>query len=165
MGVHGGYNEAINGTVLAPAALCQVENGTFMENGGVVALSEQEQRVLDEIENALYQEDPDFGKNVGSIQRGGAFVKVVALLILGLVLLVGGIALSQLSLWFVVMSVAGFVVMVAAGVIGLRGDRSSNLAMGDRSDKAAKKQRKARKSSLSSRPGGVEENFRRRFER
>ena len=165
MGVHGGYNEAINGTVLVPAALCQVENGTFMENGGVVALSEQEQRVLDEIENALYQEDPDFGKNVGSIQRGGAFVKVVALLILGLVLLVGGIALSPLSLWFVVMSVAGFLVMFAAGVIGLRGDRSSKLAMGDRSDKSAKKQRKARKSSLGSRSGGMEENFRRRFER
>ena len=160
MGVHGGYNEVINGTVLAPVALCQVENGTFMENGGVVALSEQEQRVLDEIENALYQEDPDFGKNVGSIQRGGAFVKVVALLILG-----GGIALSQLSLWFVVMSVAGFLVMFAAGVIGLRGDRSSKLEMGDRSDKSAKKQRKARKSSLGSRSGGMEENFRRRFER
>ncbi|MEJ4113320.1 DUF3040 domain-containing protein [Corynebacterium kroppenstedtii] len=160
------YAEGVYGTVIAPVTLSGVENSIFAENGGVVALSEQEQRTLDEIENALYQEDPDFGKNVGSIQGGGVAVKVVALLILGLALLVGGMALSQISLWFVAMSVAGFLVMFGAGVICLRGRHVISIARANGvSGRGTKSAWSGHYSSQVKQSGGMEENFRRRFER
>ena len=60
-------------------------------------LSEHEQRMLDQIESALYAEDPKFASTV----RGGRMraassrrrLQAVALFVLGLVLLIAGVAL------------------------------------------------------------------------
>ncbi|NUP29404.1 MAG: DUF3040 domain-containing protein, partial [Nocardia sp.] len=60
-------------------------------------LSEHEQRMLEQIESALYAEDPKFASSV----RGGRLrttssrrrLQAAALFVLGLVLLVAGIAL------------------------------------------------------------------------
>lgn len=128
-----------------------------------MSLSEQEQRALREIEQALMADDPKFGKSVtgeNTLAGGGLTLRGIALFVVGLVLLVAGVALSQQTLWFSVLGVVGFLVMFGSGVWMLRGGGGSN------------------KISLSSRGGGVpsgpsggsslgdkmEENFRRRFE-
>ena len=83
-------------------------------------LSEHEQRLLDQIERALYAEDPKFVSTV----RGGRLrrptrrrrLQGVAVFALGLVLLVVGVAVR--ALWiadsFPVLSVIGFLVMLPA---------------------------------------------------
>ena len=81
-------------------------------------LSEHEQRLLDQIERALYAEDPKFASTVRSTDlrthmrrrlRRAAF-----LLGLGFVLLVAGLPAQQ-----PIISVIGFVVMLAALLLAL----------------------------------------------
>lgn len=80
-------------------------------------LSEHEQRLLDQIERALYAEDPKFATTVRSSDlrthmrrrlRRAAFVLVV-----GVVLLVLGLSTSP------AVGIAGFAVMVIALLLGL----------------------------------------------
>ena len=130
-----------------------------------MSLSEQEQRTLREIEESLLADDPKFGASVSEPTSfggsGGAVtLRGIALVVVGLCMLIGGVALAQQSLWFIVLSIAGFLVMFAAGVWMLRGDGSGHSVQGHYSGARAKKS--------ASRSGGVsgklEENFRRRFE-
>ena len=90
-----------------------------------MSLSEQEQRALREIEQSLLAEDPRFGASVsggpGLDASPVLVLRGVALGVLGLVMLVGGVALAQVSLWFIALSVAGFLLMFGAGVWVLRG--------------------------------------------
>lgn len=91
-----------------------------------MSLSEQEQRALREIEQALMADDPKFGKAVASnngLAGGGFTLRGIALFVLGLVLLVAGVALSQQTLWFVALGIIGFLVMFGSGVWMLRGGR------------------------------------------
>ena len=127
----------------------------------IVSLSEQEQRALREIEQALMADDPKFGRAVvgdNGFGGGGLTLRGVALFVLGLVLLIAGVALSQQTLWFVVLGVFGFLVMFGSGVWMLRGKGSGKSAPSVRSGRSTAK------------PGGnslgdkMEENFRRRFE-
>jgi hypothetical protein len=83
-----------------------------------VPLSEHEQRLLDQIERALYAEDPKFASTVRSTDlrthmrrrlRRAAF-----LLGLGFVLLVAGLPAQQ-----PIISVVGFVVMLVALLLAL----------------------------------------------
>lgn len=82
-------------------------------------LSEHEQRMLDQIESALYAEDPKFASTV----RGGRMraassrrrLQAVALFVLGLVLLIAGVALPIKPGGFPVISLIGFIVMFGAG--------------------------------------------------
>ncbi|WP_257158545.1 DUF3040 domain-containing protein [Corynebacterium cystitidis] len=129
-----------------------------------MALSEQEQRALREIEQSLLADDPKFGAQVSgssSFGDGPATGKItlrgVALVVVGLVLLVIGVALAQVSLWFIALSVLGFFVMLGAGVWILRtpNDGASSV------NRSAQKAKAPRKDGVSSR---MEENFRRRFE-
>lgn len=135
-----------------------------------MSLSEQEQRALREIERSLLADDPKFGASVSESSSsfggdgGGAItLRGVALVVLGLVVMIGGVALAQQSLWFVALSVLGFLLMFGAGVWMLRGDSSSS-----KSNKSARSSKKSNKQRSSSKQGGVsskmEENFRRRFE-
>jgi predicted tellurium resistance membrane protein TerC len=81
-----------------------------------VPLSEHEQRLLDQIERALYAEDPKFATTVRStdlrtharrrVRRAGVLFGI------GFVLLLAGVTNP-------VIGIAGFVVMLAALVIGL----------------------------------------------
>ena len=75
-------------------------------------LSEHEQRLLDEIEQALYAEDPKFASSVRAARRHRRFRSSVLLGILGV--LVGlGLVLVGLLANVVAVSVVGFVLLVA----------------------------------------------------
>ena len=88
-------------------------------------LSEHEQRLLDQIERALYAEDPKFVSTV----RGGRLRKPtrrrrlqgVAVFALGLVLLILGLAVRALYIAgsFPIVSVIGFLVMLAGAVMAV----------------------------------------------
>ncbi len=78
-------------------------------------LSDHEQRMLDQIESALYAEDPKFASSV----RGGGFraptarrrLQGAALFIIGLGMLVSGVAFKETMIGsFPILSVFGFVV-------------------------------------------------------
>ena len=78
---------------------------------------------------------------------------------LGLVLLVGGVALSQQNLWFVTISVVGFLLMFGAAMWMLQG--------GARRQSIERRQRFLRQTpadSNSSVASRMEDNFRRRFD-
>ncbi|HET8590678.1 MAG TPA: DUF3040 domain-containing protein [Nakamurella sp.] len=121
-----------------------------------MALSEHEQRMLDAIERALYEDDPKFANSVDPARlRRRRPILSAALFVLGLVaLVVGVIATQSLLALGVVVSVLGFVVMV--GAVGL-------FVYGQPGSRGFAPPRKPGKvsSSLSER---MEERFRRRFE-
>ncbi len=124
-------------------------------------LSEHEQRLLEQIERALYAEDPKFASTV----RGGRMrkptrrrrVQGIALFLLGVVMLVTGIVTTSLndSDLFLVISAAGFLLMLGGAVlavtsVGRAGTQSEPTAEAD-----------AEKNRFT---GRMEERFRRRFE-
>lgn len=79
-------------------------------------LSEHEQRLLEQMEKALYAEDPKFATSLKSTPgaraaRGRAALGVLVLLA-GMGLLLGGVATTVALL-----GVAGFVVMLAGGIV------------------------------------------------
>lgn len=124
-------------------------------------LSEHEQRLLEQIERALYAEDPKFASTV----RGGRLRKPtrrrrlqgVAVFVVGLVLLVVGVAVPQLWLAssFPVLSVVGFLAMLGGAVLAV----TSSAASGQGA--AAKEHAEPDKNGFT---GRMEERFRRRFE-
>jgi xanthine/uracil permease len=123
-------------------------------------LSEHEQRLLDQIERALYAEDPKFVSTV----RGGRLRKPtrrrrlqgVAVFALGLVLLVVGVAVR--ALWiadnFPALSVIGFLVMLTGAVMTV-------TSVGAKGQQAQGKRGEQDKNRFT---GRMEERFRRRFE-
>ena len=126
-----------------------------------MSLSEQEQRTLQEIERSLLAEDPNFASGmprVGSASMGGRTgsltMRSVALIVLGLVLLLGGVALATVSIWLIALSVLGFVVMFAGGMMALRAPAASPQMRAS----------SGRSATSSPRVSAMEENFRRRFE-
>ncbi len=139
-------------------------------------LSEHEQRMLDQIESALYAEDPKFASTV----RGGRMraassrrrLQAVALFVLGLVLLIAGVALPIKPGGFPVISLIGFIVMFGAGVLLLWGgggksksgqsSRGGSTTQGETGRADRGKPRGGRKSGgFSSR---MEDRFKKRFE-
>ena len=127
-------------------------------------LSEHEQRLLDQIERALYAEDPKFASNVrGARMRSPSRrrrLQGIALFLLGLVLLVVGVMLPIRAAGIPVISVLGFLVMFAGAVVALfaRGhgrDGAAGTQAGNGSGGGASR------GTLAQR---MEERFRRRFE-
>ncbi|MFT4202115.1 DUF3040 domain-containing protein [Gordonia sp. (in: high G+C Gram-positive bacteria)] len=86
-------------------------------------LSEHEQRMLDQIENALYADDPKFASTVEKTSFGPSRrrLQAIALFLVGLALLVGGIVAGVTINGFPILSLIGFLVMFAAGLLALRG--------------------------------------------
>jgi hypothetical protein len=78
-----------------------------------VPLSEHEQRLLDQIEQALYAEDPKFASSVRSARKRSHPRRSVILAVFGVVV---GLALVLVGLVtnFIVLSVVGFVFVVGA---------------------------------------------------
>ena len=122
-------------------------------------LSEHEQRLLEQIEQALYAEDPKFARSwrvrdLRSLQRVRA-IRAVLLVVVGLGLLVAGVIVQSTSIVVgVALGVAGFVLMLLGAW----------LALSTRSRQPAPKQPKARasrapKESLKTR---LEERWQRR---
>lgn len=134
-------------------------------------LSEHEQRMLDEIESALYADDPKFASSVRKTgtRSGGRrpTALVVVLGIVGVALLVGGLALDFKPGGFPVLSLVGFLIMFAAGVLAMRGTPSAapRPLKGAGAPRATSGGRAAPKAaggqSYSSR---MEDRFRRRFD-
>lgn len=135
-------------------------------------LSEHEQRMLEQIESALYAEDPKFASQVRGARAhtpsARRRLQVVAVFLLGLVLLVGGLALPVKLGDFPIVSFIGFVVMFAAGVWGLLGKSSRAAQAAPRGQAPGRgaapggARRRGGANSLSQR---MEERFRKRFER
>ena len=136
-----------------------------------MSLSEQEQRVLQEIERSLLADDPKFGsmgKSSGfggdSESRGSLNLRGIALIVVGLVVMVGGVALAQHSLWFVILSILGFLIMFGAGIWMLRGGGASAARSGRSGGISLGDVKSARPRNENSRAARLEDNFRRRFE-
>src|ERR1700710_1357436 len=96
----------------------------------MMPLSEHEQRLLDEIEQALYAEDPKFASSVRSARPRNRTRLMVALAAVGAV--VGlAVVLVALATNLIVLGVLGFVLIVGscvAGASALRGPRQSAAA-------------------------------------
>src|ERR1700675_3646327 len=97
---------------------------------GRMPLSDHEQRMLDQIESALYAEDPKFASSV----RGGGFraptarrrLQGAALFVIGLAMLVSGVAFKATMIGsFPVLSVIGFIIMFGGVVFAITGPRVS----------------------------------------
>jgi hypothetical protein len=85
-------------------------------------LSEDDQRRLDEIERALQRDDPKFaaGHSLERL-RQRRLVAAGAVVLIGMVLLVAGLAVTQAApLLGVIISVAGFLFMVGGAAVLLR---------------------------------------------
>jgi uncharacterized membrane protein len=128
-------------------------------------LSDHEQRMLDEIESALYAEDPKFASSV----RGGTLrapttrrrIQGAALFVIGLAMLVSGVAFRATMIGgFPILSVVGFLVMFGGVVFAITGPRRNKA--GERGA-AGGKQRRG-KGSGGSFTNRMEDRFRRRFD-
>jgi hypothetical protein len=144
-----------------------------------VPLSEHEQRLLDQIERQLYADDPKFAAAVRShdvkSHLSRRIKRFAALLVLGIVALVAGAVIHN-----VFVGVAGFLVMLAAGLVIARS--LQRLGRGETLPRSAEPRRRradrAGKRVKGEGPQGprslkgermtfrerAEERFRRRFE-
>jgi hypothetical protein len=129
-------------------------------------LSDHEQRMLDQIESALYAEDPKFASSV----RGGTLrapstrrrLQGAGLFVAGLAMLVAGVAFKATMIGsFPVLSVLGFIVMFGGVVFAVTGPR---VAGGPVRPGAAGGARQRRVKSTGSFTTRMEDRFRRRFD-
>lgn len=123
-------------------------------------LSEHEQRLLDEIEHALYAEDPKFASSVrGARARRRPHIRSTALLCVLGVLAGLGLVLVGLLATIIALSVVGFVVLVASSAYGVQAVRRRHHggAVASPGDASAA----SRSDTFRAR---MEERMRRRFE-
>ncbi len=127
-------------------------------------LSEHEQRLLDQIESALYAEDPKFASNVrGSRARTAPRrrrLQAIFLFALGLAVLVAGVALLRPTVAVVAVSVVGFLMMFVAAVVLVTGRGVASSSGPPPADSGPRGNPKA-SGGFSSR---MEERFKRRFD-
>ncbi|MGV0744615.1 DUF3040 domain-containing protein [Mycolicibacterium sp. XJ870] len=130
-------------------------------------LSDHEQRMLDQIESALYAEDPKFASSVrgGTLRAPSARRRLqgALLFIAGLAMLVVGVAVKATMIGgFPILSVIGFVVMFGGVVFAITGPRVAGGRDGAAAPGSAPKQRRQRgNGSFTNR---MEDRFRRRFD-
>jgi hypothetical protein len=83
-----------------------------------VPLSEHEQRLLDQIERALYQDDPKFASTVRSTDlrthMKRRLIRAAVVLVIGFALLFAGLVMKNTAV-----GIAGFAVMVGALLLAL----------------------------------------------
>lgn len=136
-------------------------------------LSEHEQRMLDQIESALYAEDPKFASNV----RGGRFAgapgkrRVIAAIgfAVGLMLLIAGMLLGKVE-YTVIVGLIGFLLMFGSVIYALwsgptpKGPRGTVGADGSvRAPSGRGRNAGSARASGQSFVARMEERFRRRF--
>ncbi|RDV44531.1 hypothetical protein DOE76_12295 [Leifsonia sp. ku-ls] len=80
-------------------------------------LSEHEQRLLEEMERSLYQNDADFVAKVGGKRARPAYRSIV----LGILLAVVGVVVLVVGVWFQqpLVGILGFVVMFAGVLVAI----------------------------------------------
>lgn len=126
-------------------------------------LSEHEQRLLDQIERALYAEDPKFASTVrgARLRRPSRRRRLqgAALFVVGLVLLVVGLLVPVTVAGIPIISVVGFLPMFAGAVFAVTPLRRGGDGASDAEQPT--EQRANRRSSFAQR---MEERFRRRFD-
>jgi type VI protein secretion system component VasF len=124
---------------------------------GTVPLSEHEQRLLDQIEQALYAEDPKFASAVRSARSRSRTRRSIIVAILGAL---AGLALVLVGLIVsvVVVSVVGFVLVVASCGYAAQSLRHRSHQAADDPTAAS---RTPRSSGLRTR---MEDRLRRRFD-
>lgn len=128
-------------------------------------LSEHEQRLLDQIERALYAEDPKFASTVrgGRLRRPSRRRRVqgVALFVVGVVALVLGVVFARSTsvAGVPIISVVGFLFMLGGAVLAVTSAGAGKKAQAEGAAPPAEGQDK--NSKFTSR---MEERFRRRFE-
>ncbi|MBS4730283.1 DUF3040 domain-containing protein [Mycobacterium sp. SM1] len=129
-------------------------------------LSDHEQRMLEQIESALYAEDPKFASSV----RGGGLrapttrrrLQGAAFFVIGLGMLVSGVAFRATMIGsFPILSVFGFVVMFGGVVFAITGPRLPGRRDHSGASSARQRRSKGAGGSFTSR---MEDRFRRRFE-
>jgi hypothetical protein len=131
-------------------------------------LSDHEQRMLDQIESALYAEDPKFASSV----RGGGLraptarrrLQGAALFVTGLAMLVSGVAFKATMIGsFPILSVVGFIVMFGGVVYAITGGRRlpGRAEQPGPAQGARQRRNKGGGGSFTSR---MEDRFRRRFD-
>lgn len=134
--------------------------------GGAVPLSEHEQRLLDQIERALYAEDPKFAHAVRAkdpqVHYKRRIVKAVLGFVLGVVVLMTGLVLNA-GTTTIVVGVTGFLIMVVACVWGLTSwKRMAGISSGP--DPDLRTRHSGRRLSRGSFMERMEERWRRRTE-
>ena len=131
-------------------------------------LSEHEQRLLDQIERALYQEDPKFASTVRQTDLRShmrrRLRRAALVLVLGIVLLFTGLV-TQREL----VGVAGFVVMVGALLLAMTswkrmGSQGPDLQVVDGGGSPQARRARGRGKSSKRRPGGGGGSFKNRLE-
>jgi hypothetical protein len=127
---------------------------------GTVPLSEHEQRLLDQIEQALYAEDPKFASAVRSARSRSRVRRSVVLSALG-VLAGLGLVLVGLVTQLIVLSIVGFVLVVAACGFAVQSFRHKPTAGIENRPVGGTGGRPARQSGLRTR---MEDRLRRRFD-
>jgi hypothetical protein len=131
-------------------------------------LSDHEQRMLDQIESALYAEDPKFASSVrgGNLRAPSARRRLqgAALFVIGLAMLISGVAFpaTQIS-GFPILSVVGFIVMFAGVVFAITGPRVSGGRDRSGAEPGAPRQKRS-KGAGGSFTSRMEDRFRRRFD-
>jgi hypothetical protein len=142
--------------------------------GGAVPLSEHEQRQLEQIERALYAEDPKFAQAVRAkdprVHYKRRIVEAAIGFLLGVGLLLAGVV-SKLT----VVGVAGFVVMLACSMWALSSWRHMSggaVGRGPARERRARPARSARSARSAAQPRSrtrfmerLEERWRRRQDR
>jgi hypothetical protein len=129
-------------------------------------LSDHEQRMLDQIESALYAEDPKFASSVrgGTLRAPSARRRLqgAALFVIGLAMLVCGVAFKATMIGsFPILSVIGFLVMFGGVIFAITGPRVSGGRAAGAEQSARQKRAKGSGGSFTSR---MEDRFRRRFD-
>jgi hypothetical protein len=133
-------------------------------------LSDHEQRMLDQIESALYAEDPKFASSVrgGTLRAPSARRRLLgaALFVVGLAMLVSGVAFKATMIGsFPILSVIGFIVMFGGVVFAITGPRVAGVR-----DPSAPpvgggaRQKRPKGSGGGSFTSRMEDRFRRRFD-
>ena len=127
-------------------------------------LSEHEQRLLDQIERALYAEDPKFASTVrgAKLRRPSKRRRVqgIVLFVAGVAALIAGVIFPQLAIASIpVVSVFGFLLMFFGVLITL-----TTLRRGDQVAEGVQEEGGKPTRSRSSFSERMEERFRRRFD-
>jgi len=132
-------------------------------------LSEHEQRMLEQIEKALYAEDPKFAHSVRARDPRVHYRRRVVLAVIGF-LLGAGLLVAGVIIKYIPLGVAGFLVMLTCALWALTSWRHMS-GLGPRGASGRKPRRRGRGRSRSrSQPPGqgfmerLEERWRRRQE-
>jgi hypothetical protein len=127
---------------------------------GIMPLSEHEQRLLDEIEQALYAEDPKFASSVRSARPRNRARTMLALAVVGVLAGLAAVIIG-LATTYIAVGVLGFVLIVGSCVLAvsaLRGpSQSGPISMTERSGT----NRNAKPNGLKTK---MEDRMRRRFD-